>query len=94
MNVKDYEIINFKKSPIKNKKYRVELQNNKNDKIKHIDFGQLGYEHYYDSTPLQLYKKNNHYDEQRLINFRNRFRSKYNPKKLTPLWFSWNYLWV
>lgn len=93
MNVNDYEIVDLFKSPKENKKYRVVLKNKINGKIKNIDFGQIGYEQYKDSTPLKLYKNFDHLDEKRLKNFRSRFRNQYNPNIYSPLWFSWNCLW-
>lgn len=51
--------MNFKKSTCKGKKYMV-LYNNK-----WIHFGDTSYEQFKDSTPLQLYKHQNHYDPAR-----------------------------
>lgn len=61
------KIINFKESPLKNKKYRVNfiLKN----KLYSVDFGNIYYQHYRDSTPLQLYRNLNHYDIERKRNY-------------------------
>jgi hypothetical protein len=50
----------FRKSPLKNKKYRVILDNGKI-----IDFGDIRYHHYQDKTPLKLYSNLDHNDKKR-----------------------------
>jgi len=54
----------IEKSTSKNKKYSVYVKN-KNGKPKKIHFGQKGYQHFQDSTPLKLYTNLNHYDVKR-----------------------------
>lgn len=61
--------------------------------LRHFDFGQLGYQHYKDSTPLKLYSNLDHSDTVRRKKFRQRFKHSYDSKLYTPLWFSWKYLW-
>jgi len=55
--------IQFEKSPLKNKKYRVFFNLGKEEY--YVDFGQKGYEQYKDSTPLKLYSKYDHGDKYR-----------------------------
>ncbi len=52
-------MMEFKKSTRKNKKYMVMYNN------KWIHFGDKNYEQFEDSTPLKLYKNQNHYDPER-----------------------------
>jgi hypothetical protein len=61
-----------------------------------VPFGQLGYEHYRDRTPLKLYSYLDHNDDKRRANFRARFRSLYERYRKDPqsaIYWSWNYLW-
>jgi hypothetical protein len=79
-------ILYFTKSPIKNKKYRAFLSNNT-----HVDFGDLRYQHYKDSTPLKLYIHMDHRDKDRRIRYY--LRHKKNYPKFSADWFSKTYLW-
>lgn len=97
-SVKDYKIVRFEKSPLRDKKYRVYLEPKfqKQGEVKRqdaLDFGQTGYEHFKDSTPLKLYSKDDHNDQKRRELYRNRFRHLYDPEVYSPTYFSWNYLW-
>lgn len=76
----------FRKSTRKNKKYMAKVGN------KWVHFGQLGYEHYYDATPLHLYSNLNHLDPRRRRNFKARHEATRH-KKYSPSWFSDNFLW-
>jgi len=60
--------LRFEKSTRKNKKYMVFYNN------KWIHFGHTSYDHYEDTTPLKLYKDQNHYDIKRRIAYRKRAR--------------------
>ena len=92
--VKDYTIARFEMSPLRDKKYRVYIirKDGKASRI-YFDFGQIGYEHFKDSTPLKLYSKDDHNDQKRRELYRNRFRHLYDPEVYSPTYFSWNYLW-
>ena len=76
----------FRKSTRKNKKYMAKVGN------KWVHFGQLGYEHYYDATPLHLYSNLNHLDARRRRNFKARHEGTRH-KKYSPSWFSDQFLW-
>lgn len=96
--VKDYKIVRFEKSPLRDKKYRVYLEpksklSSDRTALRSFDFGQTGYEHFKDSTPLKLYSKDDHNDQKRRELYRNRFRHLYDPEVYSPTYFSWNYLW-
>ncbi len=97
MLVKDYKIVRFEKSPLKDKKYRVSIiqKDNKSSSggaaLRSIDFGQIGYKHFKDSTPLKLYPKDDHNDQIRRELYRNRFRHLYDPEVYSPTYFCWNH---
>lgn len=55
--------VKYYPSNVKNKKYRVEFEyKGKNYKV---NFGDKRYEHFKDSTPLKLYKDQDHKDKER-----------------------------
>lgn len=58
-------IVNFQKGPPK-KKYTAFVRDKKTKKIRRVHFGGRGYVQYRDSTPLKLYKKDNHGDIKRM----------------------------
>lgn len=64
--------ITFSKSPRSGKKYRVEFSLGKKDYV--LDFGQLGYEHFKDKTPLKLYSNLDHMDRTRRKSYLSRSR--------------------
>lgn len=81
----------FRRSTRKDKKYDAVL-----DDGKIIPFGQIGYEHYRDKTPLKLYSHLDHNDFRRRMLFRERFEKLYkaNENNLhSAIYWSWNYLW-
>lgn len=94
---KDYKFIRFEKSNKINKKYDAILENKKTKKLIRLPFGQKGMEQYRDSTPLKLYKSQDHLDNTRRKAFLDRFRKtkerqNWN-KEFSPLMFSTLYLW-
>ncbi len=70
----------------KHKKYKAVFK----DGRRSIHFGDIRYQHYKDSTPLQLYSKMNHLDpkRRRLYYIRHGKATKYSAK-----YFSHKYLW-
>jgi hypothetical protein len=87
--------MNFIKSPVKNKKYRIT-----SPKGKTIDFGDIRYEHYKDKTNLKLYSNLNHNDKHRRDLYRTRTSKIKNKQgQLTynnpeyANYYSYNYLW-
>lgn len=58
------ELYKIFKSTAKDKKYSLYVKGY-NGKPKLIHFGQLGFDHYRDTTPLKLYSKLDHNDEER-----------------------------
>ena len=89
--------IKFTKSPKTNKKYRAYYM--KNGKLKHSDFGAIGYQQYKDSTGLGLYSHLDHLDKKR----RDAYRARHSKIKLkdgryaykvkySPSWLSYNFL--
>lgn len=90
--MKNYELLGFRKSKRKNKKYDAILKNMKTNRLKYIPFGDNRYEHYEDKTGLELYNNKNHYDKKRRENYRKRHRND-NLNKYSPGYFSYYYLW-
>jgi hypothetical protein len=87
----NYVHIGFTKSLTKNKKYDAILKNKKTGQIKIVPFGQLPYEHYKDTTGLNLYSHLNHLDEKRKKNYYSRHGKQ--ADKYSAKWFSHRYLW-
>jgi len=84
----------FKKSTRKNKKYMVKVGD------KWIHFGDTRYQQFNDKVPLKLYSNLNHYDVDRLDNYRRRAMRIINKDgELTyrninsPNYWSLRYLW-
>ena len=91
--VKDYDIVKFRRSESKNKKYDALIQHKRNDKIYIIPYGDTRYQHYKDSTGLGLYSNLDHNDKARRALFRLRHKPNYNKNYYSPAYMSWNYLW-
>ena len=88
----NYELIGFRPSKNRNKKYDAILKDLSSSKLKYVPFGQVGYFQYKDDTPLGLYAAYNHYDPARRLDYYKRhFKDIYNI--FSPGWFSWKYLW-
>jgi hypothetical protein len=94
---KDYQFIEFVKSPIQTKKYRAILQNKKTGRLVKIDFGGVKkdgtpYTQYKDTTGLGLYSDYDHLDKKR----RARYRKRHKVNSIKPFsanYFSWFFLW-
>jgi len=91
--VDDYDLVKFRRSQTKNKKYDAIIQNKRNDKKFVIPFGDVRYSQYNDSTGLGLYTEKNHNDKARRALYHARHSVFYDPKFYTPAYFSWKYLW-
>ncbi len=87
----NYVHIGFTKSLTKNKKYDAILKNKETGQIKKIPFGQLPYEHYKDSTGLNLYSHLDHLNEKRRELYYKRHNKQY--PKFSADYFSKKYLW-
>ena len=84
----------FQKSTRKTKKYMVNYYN------KWIHFGDTRYDQYEDTTPLQIYKDQNHYDIKRRDAYRKRAMHIKDKNgnftfldKNSPNYYSVNFLW-
>ena len=73
-------------SPLKNKKYRVILSNDK-----HVDFGSKMYQQYRDSSPLRLYSSMDHRDKTRRAHYYSRHNIDY--PEFSADWLSKRFLW-
>jgi len=91
----EYNLIGFRKSTRKGKKYDAKLQNKKTGKKLYVPFGATGYSTFRDNTGLGLYDTHN--NKERLRSYRLRFRkliqNKDYQKYYSPIWFSTTYLW-
>ena len=87
-----YMFVKFKRSHLKHKKYDAILKNKDTNRYVNVPFGARGYEQYKDRVPLRLYKKYDHEDKTRRINYRARHAKDIN-KPYSPSWFSLHYLW-
>jgi hypothetical protein len=92
LNKADYKLVRFEKSKAKNKKYAAILKD-KEGKERRVNFGDIRYEHYKDSTPLKLYSKLDHNDKERRRLYRARHKGYLDKDKYSPAYFSWFYLW-
>lgn len=88
-----FELVDIKISSRKNKKYDAFIRNKKTGQIIKIPFGQKGYEHYQDITPIKVYSDYDHKDDGRKIKYQRRFRRMYNPEYWSPTSLSWTFLW-
>lgn len=73
-------------SPTRYKKYRVILSNGQV-----VDFGDIRYQHYKDSSPLQAYAHMNHGDKKRRELYYARHNMNY--PKYSADWLAKKYLW-
>ena len=94
---KDYDLVGFRKSTNKLKKYDAILENNKNKKIVIVSFGAIKpdgtpYSQYKDRTPLKLYSKYDHNDEKRRERYLKRHSKDIN-KPYSKSWLSKVFLW-
>lgn len=91
----DYDLIGFKISTNKSKKYDAFIKNKHSGEIVKIPFGSRipQMQHYKDSTPLKHYSYLNHNDEKRRTLYQQRFKHLYDPNEYSSTFFSYNYLW-
>lgn len=82
------ELLKIEKSPAKFKKYRADALID-GELYKDVDFGDVRYEQFKDSTPLKLYSHLDHNDTKRLHNFYLRHEKNNGPAAL----LSKKYLW-
>lgn len=86
MNVK---LLKIEKSPAKYKKYRADIQLDNGDIIRNVDFGDLRYRHFKDSTPLKLYSHMDHGDRVRLKAYHDRHKWNNGPAGLLAKRYLW-----
>lgn len=88
----NYEFIKFEKSKVKNKKYNAVLFNKKWGREKRVPFGDVRYQHYKDSTGLNLYSDLDHNDIRRRDRYLKRhYKDKDN--EFSSGYWSAKYLW-
>lgn len=91
MESNNYIHIGFTKSHIKNKKYDAILKNKFTGQIKKVPFGDQRFQHYRDSTGLNLYSHLNHLDKKRRDLYYKRHNKDY--PKFSADYFSKRFLW-
>lgn len=89
LNPNNYILTGYRLSQTQGKKYDAILRNKTTNTIKHIPFGQLPYEHYFDK--LGHYSYLNHYDKNRKRLYNLRHIDRHN--KFSSSWFASKILW-
>jgi len=87
----EWRLLGFKKSKVKGKKYAALIQNIKNDRIRTINFGAIGYSTYHDKTGLGLYEV--HGNKKRRTSYRARHKVFVRKGFYSPSHFSYTFLW-
>jgi hypothetical protein len=90
---KDYAIVSFHKSWAKHKKYTVVLRHNDTQRTRILHFGDKRYQHYMDTTPIQVWGHLDHRDNKRRMLYRKRHGKHVHKGQYSPAWFSMNFLW-
>jgi hypothetical protein len=88
----EYELVGFRRSSHKHKKYDGIIQHKMTKRQLKIPFGDRRYQQFRDQTPLKLYSHLDHNDLRRRHNYLAR-HSKTSGNKYSSSWFSKNYLW-
>jgi hypothetical protein len=83
------EVLSIKKSPRALKKYRADIVLN-GKLYRNVDFGDVRYEQYRDSTPLGLYSHLDHHDLKRKQNYLARHRKDSGPAGRLAREFLWS----
>ncbi len=89
----DWKLDRFEKSKVKNKKYMALLKHRVTGKFRKMNFGDVRYQQYKDSTGLGLYSSKNHLDKKRRKNYRSRHETYIRSGMYSPGYFSMKYLW-
>ena len=90
---KDHQLLGYRKSKTKNKKYDALIRNKKSGKTIIIPFGDVRYENYHDKTGLNLYPHLLHGDKKRRKAYRSRHRHSVRDDSYSPGWFSFYVTW-
>ena len=90
-NQKEYKLIGFEVSNVKNKMYNAVLKST--DKIVKVPFGDKRYQNYQDKTGLNHYQHLVHNDKKRRKRYRERHSLFLKPGFYSPGYFSYYYLW-
>lgn len=90
-NPEEYKLLRFEVSDVKHKKYNAVLEH-KTGRIKRIPFGDLRYEHFRDSTGLNVYSHLDHGDEKRRENYHKRHANT-KDNLYSSSYFASKYLW-
>jgi hypothetical protein len=88
-----YEFVRFEKATAKNKKYKAILRNKRTNKNFIVNFGDVRYQHYRDSTGLKLYTHLDHLDKERKKNYVKRHAFYIKPGYYSPGQMAMDFLW-
>lgn len=89
----EYKFVRFEKSKTKHKKYDAIIQNKKTSREKHLPFGDVRYQHFKDSTGLNIYSHLDHNDNDRRRLYRARHKQFLKNGYYSPSYYSFYYLW-
>lgn len=82
------EVLNIRKSNQKNKKYAADVII-RGQLHKNVNFGDVRYSHYRDTTHLKLYSNLDHLDWNRKVRFHQRHRHNNGPAAMLSKEFLW-----
>lgn len=83
------QVVHWEISPIATKKYRVWIR--VNGRLKKVDFGDMRYQHYRDTTPIRALTHLDHNDPERRRRYYQRHSTNYPDGSAD--YFSKKYLW-
>lgn len=88
-----YEFLGFERSTRKNKKYAAILRDKQSNRVSRVHFGDSRYQHYKDTTGLNIYTHLDHLDKVRRSRFRSRHAGFIKRGFWSPSYFSFYFLW-
>lgn len=91
--ITEHQLVGFRKSKTKHKKYDAILENKKNKKAVYVPFGDSRYQQFKDATGLGLYSHKDHGDRKRRSLYRARHKGFLKKGYYSPGHFSYFYLW-
>jgi len=89
----EYKLKGFEKAKAKHKKYTAILENKKTKKQVKINFGDIRYQQFKDTTGLGLYSNKNHGDKKRRASYRARHAKDIKDGFYSAGYFSMRFLW-
>ena len=93
-SMSEWRLLGFKRSTAKGKKYSATLENKTTKKVRTVNFGDIRYEQFKDSTGLGLYTHLDHRDKERKKKYQNRHQVFIRKGYYSPGYFSMTRLWT